>query len=464
MKKIFCIFNLLLCVLTLFSCTNGSNVGGNEPGENPEITNEHYKQPFGSDGDVYRININTVNNEFPYDKENYIKGSLTVTEQNPTIIKHESMSMKIKLRGNSTMEAPKKPFKIKFEDKQSLFGLTAAKEWVLLANYYDKANIRNFLAYNLANRLDLGFQPSSIFVDVYFNNEYLGLYLLCEQLEAKTGRVDIEDSYSSDGISSFLLEADDRALDEYPGYAGSCYIPVNEYNFALKYPDADDYVDAVKEKDVETLLEFKKNTTWLSSFLNNVYDAVSSKSYNKYSKYIDVESFIDFYIVQELFKNLDIAHTSQYYVIDQSDETVKLKAGPVWDFDLSLGVVDETSDPMYDLYIRTDLFVRERDPFYNYLFKDRKFRQMVSERYTEIRTTLIEPILEEVELIYESTYEAQTRDIYKWPLTNERNTWVEIYALSGNYYAINSLDGHYEHLKKVLKERIELLDDNYLNK
>ena len=206
---------------------------------------------------------------------------------------------------------------LKFDSKQSLFGRTAAKEWVLLANYYDKSNIRNYLAYNLANKLDFGFQPSSIFVDVYFNNEYIGLYTLTEQLEANEGRVDIKNN-TNKGISSFLLEADDRALDEYKGYAGRCYVDSGNYHFALKYPDADDYVDAVNENDISVIKEFQMNTDWLKKYLDEVSDAIATSDYSVYSKYIDVDSFVDYYIVQELYKNLDVASTSQYYVIDQS--------------------------------------------------------------------------------------------------------------------------------------------------
>lgn len=462
-EKLLIILNIIVLSIVLGSCKDNTPEKGDDPIEDV-VEEKHYEQPFGSDGDVYRININTKDNVFPYDKETYIKGSLNVTEQDTNIVKHDIMGMKIKLRGNSTIAAKKKPFKIKFEEKQSLFGLTEAKEWVLLANYYDKTNVRNFLAYNLATRLKFGFQPSAIFVDVYFNNEYIGLYLLTEQIEANEGRVDIKDFESSDGISSFLIEADARAVEEYPGYEGHCYVVSGGYNFALKYPDADDYVDAVKENDQKTMLEFDKNTKWLKSYLDNVSNAIFTHDYKEYSKYINVQSFVDYYIVQELFKNLDVGNTSQFYTISQNEDEVKLNIGPVWDFDLSAGVVDETSDSIYSLYANTDLFVAERDIYYKELFKDEVFKDLVKQRYTEIREEMIEPLLEELDLIYSTTKKAQTRNIKKWPLTRDRDTWVEIYALSENYYAIGSLGGHYDHLKKVLEERIELLDDNYLIK
>ena len=148
-----------------------------EPDEPIQIHNEKNMTHFlGSDNDVYRINITTENNEFPVDKENYVNGSLNITEQDENTVIKESMDMRIKLRGNSTLGAAKKPFRIKFDSKQSLFGLEKSKDWVLLANYYDKSNLRNYLAYLTANKMtNLGFQPSSIFVDVYFNGEYYGL-------------------------------------------------------------------------------------------------------------------------------------------------------------------------------------------------------------------------------------------------------------------------------------------------
>ena len=123
--------------------------------------------------------MNALNKYEEFLKNNtdeYTKGSLSITEQDETKVILDSKAMGIKLRGNSTRAALKKPFKIKFDKKQSLFGLKAAKKWVLLANYYDKSNIRNYLAYLTANKLTyLGFQPSSIFVDVYLNNNYYGL-------------------------------------------------------------------------------------------------------------------------------------------------------------------------------------------------------------------------------------------------------------------------------------------------
>ena len=450
-----------------------------EPDKPIQIHNEKNMTHFlGSDNDVYRINITTENNEFPVDKENYVNGSLNITEQDENTVIKDSMDMRIKLRGNSTLGAAKKPFRIKFDSKQSLFGLEKSKDWVLLANYYDKSNLRNYLAYLTANKMtNLGFQPSSIFVDVYFNGEYYGLFTLCEQMEVNPGRVDIEDNISADGINSFLLEADERAKDEYKGYQGYAYITsggprYGYYDFALKHPDADDYVEAYellqdpeasdedKEEANATVTQHLKDVVWLQDFLDNVSRAVYTRS--NYEKYIDVPSFIDFYLVQEMFKNLDVGSTSQYYVIDQADEVVKLKAGPVWDFDLSAGVVDETSSDVYGGYMHTDLFMKARDYYSRALFADEEYLNLVKERYTEIREDVILSIFDELDLAKELLAAAQQRNIERWPLTQDRITWVEQYALSANYYAIPTLQAHIDHLENTLKERLQIMDEAYL--
>ena len=440
-----------------------------------EVSTPFYKEKnmthyLGSDNDIYRVNITTQNNEFPVDKENYVDGSLNISEQDSSKILHEEMDMRIKLRGNSTLGADKKPFKIKFDSKQSLFGLDKAKDWVLLANYYDKSNIRNYLAYLMANKLDnLDFQPSSIFVDVYFNNEYIGLYLLCEQIEGKPGRADVEDKMSADGINSFLIEADERAKDEYAGFQGKCYVTSGGYDFALKSPDADDYVEALelahsdneeeRNEANETLAQFVKDTGWLQQFLDKTSESIYSLK--DYENYVDVDSFIDFYLVQEFFKNVDVGSTSQFYVIDQTDEVVKLKAGPVWDFDIACGIVDSSRGNYYE-YEYYDLWMRERDYYCKALFEDPLFHEKVSERYAEIREDVVLSVFDEMALVLDILEKAQQRNIQRWPLTKERKTWVEQYALSNAYLDIDSLEGHYDLITDTLSDRLAILDKEYL--
>ena len=248
MKKIFLI---LLLILLISSCSKPND---------SSINNDIEKEPekpvslYGSDNDVYRMNIETYNYQFPEHQELFTPATLNITEQNSEVIIKENNEMEMRIRGNSTREPDKKAFRIKFTEKQSLFGLKAAKDWVLLANYFDKTNIRNYLAYQLANKMsNLDFQPSSIFIDLYLNDEYQGLYMLTEQIEVNKGRVDIEDYQNGHGIDSFLIEADWRAISEYPNLENKCYFRLEGYALKFKYPNCNKYLEAVLYKELQCL-------------------------------------------------------------------------------------------------------------------------------------------------------------------------------------------------------------------
>ena len=426
-----------------------------------ERTDKNINNFLGSDNDLYRINITTENEEFLKNNiDEYTKGSLSITEQDETKVILDSKAMGIKLRGNSTKSALKKPFKIKFDKKQSLFGLKAAKKWVLLANYYDKSNIRNYLAYLTANKLTcLGFQPSSIFVDVYLNNNYYGLFLLCEQMEENKGRVDIEDKVSANGLSSFFLEVDERIKDEYKDGEGKAYFYFpfegkSSYYFSFKYPSYDDYLEYIEKNDEENISKYNNDISWLYEFLSN---ALYSPNY---TDYLDISSFIDYYLVEEFFKNVDVGSTSQFYYIDSSLESIKLTAGPVWDFDIASGVVDDHTG-IYNMYYNSELFVRARDPLYAELFLNDSFTELVKKRYQEVRDEVFLSVFDEIDIAKEKLEKAQDRNVTKWPLSNERSTWVEVYALGIDYLELASINEHYDYLTRFLRNRLNTMDYYY---
>ena len=196
-------------------------------------------------------------------------------------------------------------------------------------------------------------------------------------------------------------------------------------------------------------------------FIHQDKTSESIYSLKDYENYVDVDSFIDFYLVQEFFKNVDVGSTSQFYVIDQTDEVVKLKAGPVWDFDIACGIVDSSRGNYY-AYEYNDLWMRERDYYCKALFEDHAFHERVSERYAEIREDVVLSIFDEMALVLDILEKAQQRNIQRWPLTKERKTWVEQYALSNAYLDIDSLEGHYDLITDTLSDRLSILDKEYL--
>ena len=225
--------------------------------------------------------------------------------------KHEIIldeSSKIKVRGNSTSSGEKKPYNIKFSGKTDVLGMGKNKKWCLLANCYERTLIRNQTVFDFADSIGLAYTPSYRVVDVYFNNSFLGSYLLTDAVEASETRVDID----NEGFE-FILERDART-DE-----GTTYFTTDYYGIRL----------GINEPEEPTAEQYD----WLMDFIDNAENALRSGDYEEVLKYFDIESMIDFYIVLELFKNVDVdTGSTRFYIKDG-----KIYGGPCWDFDLSSG-------------------------------------------------------------------------------------------------------------------------------
>jgi len=283
------------------------------------------------------IRISTENKAPVADKETYVTCTVDVSNTDKAACM-EQVPAGIRGRGNSSwMWHDKKSFRIKFDKKQSMLGSDyKAKSWTLIANHADRTLSRHALAYELAERFDdLAFVSMHQHVEVYLNDEYLGLYLLCDQMQTGEGRVDIEEEKGNlDPVTGlplsvdtgYLIEMDGRHNED--GVEGHLYF-IGDYNkqYGLKTPDPDDIpIDGTNEYLV-----------FIEGYITDCLDALSAKDWELITSLIDVNSFADAFIVQELFGNIDVGNFSFYMYKPKSD---KLYCGPVWDFDLSVGSVD----------------------------------------------------------------------------------------------------------------------------
>jgi len=245
----------------------------------------------------------------------------------------------IKVRGNSTAGLDKKPYRIKFSKKQSLFGKEEARSWVLLANFYDATFTLNAIAFEMGKRMGLEFTNSSQMVDLYINNQYKGIYQLTEQIQAHKGRVDLKEKHNG-----WLVEFDyhDPDADERSSYftTGS-----NLYNLTtfIKHPELDDTIP----NRPASYLNFVKND--INALVNKMKE--NSFPTNGYRDLIDMESFAKYVLIQLVMDNFDFNSKAQTgfllgsnyaYKIDSCGS--RIKAGPLWDFDLAAGL--ERTAPM----------------------------------------------------------------------------------------------------------------------
>ena len=219
----------------------------------------------------------------------------------------------VKIRGNSTPEVAKKSYTIKFVKKVGVLGMGKAKKWVLNANAFDKSLLRNKLVFDFASLIGLEYTPESTFADVWLNGKFIGNYLLSELVEVSPSRVNIDTDKGD-----FLIEREAERVSE-----GITYLttPIFGSRFGVNEPE-----DITKEQLMV-----------LTNFLEKVEMAIQARDWELFASYVDEKSYIDYYILSELFKVVDFDYASTRFYIKNN----KLYAGPTWDYDLSSGNADD---------------------------------------------------------------------------------------------------------------------------
>lgn len=277
---------------------------------------------------IPRLWLTTAGGAAVTSKDTYIGATLRVEGGSAGLTASvQGLSLRMRGRGNSTWDWPKKPYKLKFDEKVTFFGLPKAKDWALLANYADKSLMRNHVADEMGKALDgLVYTPSQYPVKVYLNGAYQGVYSLGEHMEAAKGRVDIGEDQS--GVDAgYLLEvggAVKRDIQQGMAFhAGSLrFVRIQE-------PDPADLS--------------AEQIAYIRDYMTAADAAV--KALHGYEEYLDIPSLIDWLLLHELTYNLDSGFHRSCYFTKKPGE--KLHMGPIWDFDLAFGNFSK-DNPRYD--------------------------------------------------------------------------------------------------------------------
>ena len=275
------------------------------------------------------------------DTETYLEGRFTMTGSTafPQCTAVSPALMKIQGRGNYTWNLDKKPYNFSLDKKANVCGMGSDKKWALLANHYDRSLMRNSAALYMGGLMtNLAFTPQSIPVDVYVNGVYQGAYTLVERVGVNENRVNIDKLEENTGgvndsaplvTGGYLLEWDFREGGDHNVYVGQSTGWV-----AIKEPEDEDDGSGITQAQVN----------YIDGYLDEADDVLFSADFddpvNGWQKYIDPASAVDFYIVQELTKNLDAnMYTSvfMYKTRDTATQQGKLFMGPLWDFDTAMG-------------------------------------------------------------------------------------------------------------------------------
>lgn len=410
------------------------------------VDNENNKRGYKLDVEYKEYNlpviyISTENGASITSQKEYIGGQFSIDYNG--IYKYENITeetINIRGRGNSSWKLQKKPYKIKFSSKTSLFGLEKAKEWVLQANHIDRSLIRNTMAMNMASVLDnMSFIPHSYLVDVFVNGKYQGVYSLTEQIEVKDGRIEGEKD-STDVDTDYLIEL---GGEEEKTVFGTNIFHSELYSWIeIKNPDSD-------------VLSYEQYQ-YINQYMNKVDESVINL--DNYEEYLDVDSLIDWFILNEFSYNVD-------GTFRRSDFMLKKKGGKLymaapWDYDYAFGnfsldssdfsewicLGNSQTDAYKGKYIKTN--------WMDYLLKDEKFCKRLKKRWAEVGKKAYDKAMETIDYATQNAAMSADENFSKW----SKCLGVKLQYESKKTLALKTYMEQLEYLRSYIENRYNWMD------
>ena len=265
----------------------------------------------------------------------------------------------IRGRGNTTWGWPKRPYRIRFRDSISLFGLAPARNWVLLANWNDFTLLNATVAFELGRRLDLPFTPNAIHVEVILNGVHQGSYVLTEHMRVAPGRVDV-------GSNGWLVELDTHFDDDVRFRTNDMNLPV-----MVKHPD-------FGGTGYDPAYEFIRND------LNAFATALYTRDFAKLWSLVDMYNFVDWIMLNEIVANWELGHPKSVFAHRHIDATgaEKMRMGHIWDFDWAFAMGGNPS-------VNIDNYrSRVRGGVFRGVFDDPNFVARYVERWNEMHSDI----------------------------------------------------------------------------
>lgn len=366
----------------------------------------------------------------------------------------------IEIRGSSSQMFPKKSYSFETQDTAnveidvSLLGLPAENDWVLYAPYDDKTFLRDVLAYKMGREMGR-YASRTVFTELILNGEYMGIYILEEKIKRDANRVDIakltpDDTVGNDLTGGYILKIDKTTAGG--NYWTSSYLPIGsvyDIEFLYHYPD---FADMMPQQ-----------VSYIQNFMYNAETSLNATWFTNpdsgYRKFMDASTFIDFFIVNEIARNVDGYRISTYFYKDKDSNDPRLKMGPLWDFNITMGNADYCQAwytfgwaYQFNLACPNDGYPV---PFWwSRLLQDPLYAAELRCRWDSLRqTTLATPyILSYLDSMALVLDDAQNRNYQRWPI-------LGIYVWP-NYFIGNTYQEEVDYLKTWLTNRLTWLDNN----
>ena len=377
---------------------------------------------------------------------------------------HYNGKIGIEIRGQSSQMFPMKSYSLELRDaaggsfEKSLFGMPKEADWVLYAPYTDKTLMRNFLAYIISNELGR-WAAHCRFVEVVINGDYKGIYVFMERIKRGSGRVNIAKMGNTDVSGDAVTGGYIFSLDKEPNGWFSSYAVPNSINqgkrqFSYVYPKPENIVQAQKD--------------YIKSYVDSFENALAAPTFqdktNGVRKFADLSSFIDYFIVNEISRNVDGYRLSTFLYKDRNSKDRRIFAGPAWDYDLAFRNANYCQGSNIDGWAYQFNSVCPGDaagliPFWwNRLMLDTAFTGSLRCRWKDVRNTTIsnDHLNHVIDSIVTLTNEARQRHFQRWPVLGQY-IWPNPNPIPANYA------GEISALKEWLTNRLIWIGYNIPN-
>ncbi len=323
-------------------------------------------------------------------------------------------------RGNSTWNMKKKPYRFKMSSKAKVCGLAKAKSFALIANYIDCSLMRNSVALWVSNWFEMPYSNHCVPVKVYLNGIYKGAYMLTEKIGVGGGSVDIDEN------TGMLFELDSNYDEDF-----KFYFNLSNYSTSSSaYGSMTGYLPVmVKDPDLTEVCEALGTTTsayfseWTADFVEMAKAVMSTPADGDLSKYLDLESVAEFFVVNSLANNHEMKHPKSFYLYKKSlEEGEVYHFGPTWDFDWAF-TFDGKEGASASVPLVSSIGDCDGYTFIKALFQNKAFRAIYKQKwdtfvadgypellkYMEEYATLIEPTAKENGLLWPADYDVSWR-------------------------------------------------------
>ena len=360
----------------------------------------------------------------------------------------------IEIRGSSSQSFPKKSYGLETQTDSgenrnvSILGMPRENDWILHGPFSDKSLIRNALTFRIANRFTF-YAPRTELCELVIDSIYQGVYVFMEKIKRDNDRVDIARMDQDDNQGDSLTGGYIFKLDKSTGSGGGGWSGYFDDYFQYEYPDAEDI----------TLPQ----RNYLRQHITRFEEVLASRNFldpdSGYRRFIDVNSFLDFIIMNEIGKNVDGYRLSTFIHKERDSRGGKIRMGPIWDFNLAFGNANYCTGPEpegwvlnFNTFCPQDGWTINR--WWDRLLSDQWFTNQLIRRWTELRQSTLsnDSLLWEFERLVDNLDEPQQRNFQKWPILGEY-VWP-------NSFIGNTYEEELEFLRQWLLDRVAWMDAN----